>query len=317
MDIRSQSRPYSQLQQHSQLSSMLYEYRTIIAASAASTGGTLWAFPLDSIKTRLQTHGYPSINACIRATYAEEGLRGFFRGIVPPLISISAVKSISFSIYEQTKGFLKTRMGADSLGTVTTRSFGAGATAGSIIAVISAPFELVKIQRQLEQLKLAQSGKQVQSQMQTTSYKVAKDIVRFRGPLGLYNGFHLHAARDILGTGFYFAAYDGLKFLSSNSTSPTTHFLSGGICGVITWIMVYPLDLVKSNIQQDVLNPKPRYKSAMDAFKTLVGDKGLLRGVSLLYRGISISLVRSFLLHASTFVIYEGIREHIEHRHVQ
>lgn len=37
-------------------------------------------FQFDSVKTRMQTHSYNSIMDCVRKTYAEERLGGFFRG---------------------------------------------------------------------------------------------------------------------------------------------------------------------------------------------------------------------------------------------
>ncbi|KAI8640048.1 hypothetical protein BD408DRAFT_325456, partial [Parasitella parasitica] len=59
---------------------VLWANRTIIAASAAAVVGVVSGYPFDSIKTRLQTQHYNSMAACIKQTYSEEGVRGFFRG---------------------------------------------------------------------------------------------------------------------------------------------------------------------------------------------------------------------------------------------
>lgn len=55
-------------------------YRTEVAASASSVLSTLATFPLDSVKTRMQTYKYSGFIGCVRHTYETEKLRGFFRG---------------------------------------------------------------------------------------------------------------------------------------------------------------------------------------------------------------------------------------------
>jgi hypothetical protein len=58
-------------------------YRTEVAASMSSVLSTVSAFPLDSVKTRMQTYKYAGFLDCVRNTYQTEKLRGFFRGMEP------------------------------------------------------------------------------------------------------------------------------------------------------------------------------------------------------------------------------------------
>ena len=63
-------------------------YRTEIAASSSSVFSTLAAFPLDSVKTRMQTYHYKGFLDCVKHTYHSEKLGGFFRG-TPALSSVA------------------------------------------------------------------------------------------------------------------------------------------------------------------------------------------------------------------------------------
>ena len=63
------------------LNKFVKRYKTEIAASSSSVFSTLTAFPLDSVKTRMQTYHYKGFLDCVRHTYHTEKLGGFFRGI--------------------------------------------------------------------------------------------------------------------------------------------------------------------------------------------------------------------------------------------
>lgn len=132
--------------------------KTSISAASASIIGTLVGYPFDSIKTRMQTYNYGKMRNCIKLTYRSEGLRGFYRGVGPPLITISIVKSISYSIYDRTKEFVDRYIDPTSLYGLTISSSIAGVTSGYLSAVISCPLELIKMQRQIEQLLVRQSS---------------------------------------------------------------------------------------------------------------------------------------------------------------
>ena len=64
-------------------------YSTEVSASGASVLSTLAAFPLDSVKTRMQTYQYNGVLDCIRHTYRTESLKGFFRGMFMPATQLA------------------------------------------------------------------------------------------------------------------------------------------------------------------------------------------------------------------------------------
>lgn len=76
------SKLQNEVQQHVTQEQMKFikRYRTEIAASASSVVSTLSTFPLDSVKTRMQTYKYNGFVDCVRHTYGAEKMKGFFRG---------------------------------------------------------------------------------------------------------------------------------------------------------------------------------------------------------------------------------------------
>merc|ERR1712098_382254 len=98
------------------------------------------------------------------------------------------------------------------------------------------------------------------------TWKTAKNIVKHRGFAGLYSGFNLHLLRDPLGTAIYFMTYESSKQLLTTyrgDKSPTNPFavvVAGGLCGVASWALIYPIDSAKS-IPTKLSNPLERRKS--------------------------------------------------------
>ncbi|KAI8145511.1 mitochondrial carrier domain-containing protein [Fennellomyces sp. T-0311] len=307
----------------SMIQELLWTNKTVIAASSAAVVGVIAGYPFDSVKTRMQTEPYDSISACVRKTYREEGVRGFFRGVLPPLVTVSIIKSISFSVYEETKRFCKSRspyLSQDQkLGPVMAISTFGGACSGAFIATFSCPFELVKIHKQLEVLLLQASsistGATVVRENKkrngwkndtrtTSSWHSAKEIIRLKGIRGLWSGFGLHFVRDTVGTGVYFGGYETTKFLLSGperTAGPMTQFLAGGVCGILCWLAVFPIDLVKSLMQKEILAPNPSYRNTMDCVRDIYGTRGLAG----FYRGIAVTLIRAFPIHSLNFLVYE------------
>lgn len=74
----------AEVQQHvtQEQKRFIKRYRTEIAASASSVLSTLSTFPLDSVKTRMQTYKYGGFVDCVRHTYSAEKMKGFFRGML-------------------------------------------------------------------------------------------------------------------------------------------------------------------------------------------------------------------------------------------
>ncbi|POS77812.1 integral membrane ornithine transporter of mitochondria [Diaporthe helianthi] len=305
-------------------------YRTEVSASASSVLSTLTAFPLDSVKTRMQTYNYSGFLDCVKHTYQTEQLRGFFRGVTAPMASITLVRTVSFSIYQRSKyvysDWLKQNFGIDVLAHVNKQGtypnlssvacFGAaGATAGSCITLIACPFELTKLSAQVSVLLAdkkncthPESHKIAASYQNKGTFKTMANIIRHRGPFGLYTGFNLHLLRDTLGTGIYFMTYESSKQLLTTFGGDGTHsnplavLVAGGLCGIVSWAMIYPIDSAKSIYQRNCLmysrgQTVPRVK--IEFFRRHM------------YRGLGVSMGRSCAVNAVFFSSFEFLKKQI------
>ncbi|XDG03250.1 hypothetical protein ABKA04_002865 [Annulohypoxylon sp. FPYF3050] len=304
-------------------------YRTETAASAASVMSTVTAFPLDSVKTRMQTYPYAGALDCIRVTYNSEGIRGFFRA------SVTLVRTISFSIYQRSKYFysdwMKQHLGFcplehvnkngayPNLGTIA--CFGAaGATAGSeecglvLMKINLGPFELTKLSAQVSVLMANQKNADPQKQAIALSYhnkgtfKTLANIVKHRGFSGMYTGLNLHLLRDTLGTGIYFATYESGKQLLTTFSGKDAHknpiavLAAGALCGIVSWALIYPIDSVKSIYQRNALMYSKGQKVPIPKIQFFRRD---------MYRGLGVSMGRSAAVNAVFFSAFELIKKRI------
>lgn len=296
--------------------------------------GSELTLKFDSVKSRLQVKSYPSAWACFRAVVREEGVRGLFRGVTIPLVTISFVRTTSFSIYTDTKHVLEKYFGSNEkreLGRTAVYGLLGGLTSGSIISIFSAPFELVKVQRQLEFLIASQRVSQTPGGSSApfrpmTGWQAAREIYTMHGGMrGFYMGLRVHMIRDMGGSALYYCIYDTLRVLTERLgdklrlPGPLVPFMTGSASGILSWFIIYPMDMIKTQIQRNALAGAPRL-SAYKVFEQLLfqqpGDgasgKRRLRDVPIghflrLYRGLGISALRSLISHGMSWMIIETI----------
>ncbi|KAK4190009.1 putative solute carrier [Podospora australis] len=310
---------------------LLKRYRVEVAASASSVLSTLTTFPLDSVKTRMQTYRYAGFLDCVQRTYQTEKFRGFFRGVTAPMASITLVRTISFSIYQRSKyvysDWVKRNFGVDVMAQVAAKgsypnfwsvaTFGAaGMTAGSCITAIACPFELTKLSAQVSVLIADKKNcPKPESHAIAASYqnkgtlKTMRNIIKHRGIGGLYTGFRLHLLRDTLGTGTYFMTYESSKQLlttlggDGTQSNPLAVLVAGGLCGIVSWALIYPVDSAKSIYQRNSLMYSKGQK--VEPVKIAFFQRNM-------YRGLGVSMGRSCAVNAVFFSSFEFLKKQIK-----
>ncbi|KAJ2913437.1 hypothetical protein MD484_g6975, partial [Candolleomyces efflorescens] len=311
---------------------LLRRNKAVVCALSASYISTFAGYPLDSIKSRLQTTKTAvSIPKLAAMVYREEGVMGFYRGLWIPLMTISFVRAASFTIYSRTKEHFAYHdiLYKDRLTDVALTGGISGAMSGALISFGSAPFELVKVRRQLEYSIAAAKGISLRKAPGTMD--AVREIYRNSGLKGLYTGFPLHFIRDTSGTALYFLEYDGMRHLLGRNRlgeqGETPHwlpihpslvpFVCGSLSGVTSWAIIYPLDVVKTKVQQRALAGE-RYRGPFETLHRLLrgpdpsNPKPLLAGVLRLYRGLGVSALRSITTHGLLWTLFDMTATYID-----
>lgn len=193
-------------------------------------------------------------------------LRLLYRGLLPPFLGVGFEKSIVFGTYKNTTKFLRDRQFSK-----TSSSLIAGGISGFSASFIVTPAERIKI--------LLQSGKKICS-LQT-----------------IYKGFSVTLTREIPGFAIYFTTYEHLY---DNKMGLLPSFLCGSFSGVVSWIFIYPQDLIKTRIQSNLVGSSYMYH---------VKDIYYQKGFCGFYRGFHFAMMRAIPFHGATFFTFELIEQ--------
>ncbi|KAJ6623541.1 mitochondrial carrier domain-containing protein [Mycena sp. CBHHK59/15] len=326
------TRPTNPLHDTAAFNDALRRNKAVVCALSASYISTFAGYPLDSLKSRLQTMKTPiSVPKLATLVYREEGVVGFYRGLWIPLMTISFVRAASFTIYTRTKEYFRDHNYLNRNSIIDAALVGgiSGAMSGSLISFGSAPFELVKVRRQLEFTIAASKG--IHLVKPPSTLDAVKEIFKSNGLTGLYTGFRLHFLRDTLGTSLYFLEYDGMRHLlgrdrtGEQGETPAwlpihaslVPFVCGSVSGVTSWALIYPLDVVKTKVQQRALAGE-RYRGVWETLHRLVrgpdpaAPKPILAGCARIYRGLGVSALRSITTHGLLWTFFDLVGNYID-----
>lgn len=273
---------------------------------AGGVGGVCAVFtghPFDLIKVRCQNgqanstvHAITNIikeaKTQVKGTLFTNSVKGFYKGVIPPLLGVTPIFAVSFWGYDVGKKlvtFNNKQGGSNEL------TMGQMAAAGFISAIpttlVTAPTERVKVV-----LQTSSKGSFIQA---------AKTIVKEGGIASLFKGSLATLARDGPGSALYFASYEISKnYLNSRQPrqdagkdEPVNILnvcLAGGIAGMSMWLAVFPIDTIKTKLQASSTR-----QNMLSATKEIYLQRGGIKGF---FPGLGPALLRSFPANAATFL---------------
>lgn len=169
-----------------------------------------------------------------------------------------------------------------SLNKTINNHFSTGLLTGCISGIILSPFELIKCHLQNNR-----------NNNKNKLFEILKKIKEKK--IKLNNGLLLSIIRDSIGLSIYFGCYEKLQEKNKNP------LLNGGIAGSLSWLYSYPIDVLKTKKQ--VSNRK---------LSIILKEMKL----NMYINGLSIILLRSFIVNASVFYTYENLNIYLNKIHI-
>lgn len=273
------------------------EVPAAISLGAGMLGGAVGvgvAYPLDTLKTKMQAResALPNLSPLrvVAETVRQEGIEGFYGGVTSTMLGQAAIKGVVFFVYEWAKAYCAaTALGDSSLALILSACL-----SGAVGSLVVTPVERIKCIMQA-----TEAG--------TYAGPVActQQVLRTDGVQGLlFRGLGATLLREVPAYGFYFVSYDVAKdfLLDGSLVSPSlVPLLGGAVAGAMAWIPVYPVDVIKTNIQvQDGAGGDAGFVGTA----RLLWDSG---GPMAFWDGINPKLARAVVNHAVTFYVFDFV----------
>lgn len=266
--------------------------------------------PFDLIKTKMQTmpaYSNTGFFQTARMVYGTEGIRGFYRGFIPPLVSSIAFRSLQFSAYAGTYAACSHYEPLDTpipyTGGLKPSVFLGSFAAAVSRAVIETPMEFVKVRKMVGK-SIMQDAHGVNSSMDMLTSARAFAGSPVQNVMHMYHGFTptLFRTMGLLGSFFIMADYSARYIPEVVSAPLIGPFFKGGICATAAWTLAFPFESAKSVIQADATG---KYKNMPNAtfhvLKQLYNERGIIGGW---YRGFGPGAGRSFVANGTSMIVY-------------
>lgn len=230
--------------------------------------------PLDTVKTTMQAQPgslRSGIGQVTLQILKSNGLSGLYRGGLPIAIGGALFRSAQFGFYESTLSRLRQHTPAARFGFLDWQIFVAGLAGGVARGVVEAPFEYIKVRRQVNQ---------------QWSFHL------------LYEGSAVTIGRNALMFGAFSIYRDVVPSFFPGGLSP---FWLGAVSSNLAWLTIWPLDVIKSQVQSGNYPGWSAGALLKEAART-----------GSLFRGVMPGLLRSTIANGSAMVVYKEIEKSLQ-----
>ncbi|CAJ0591789.1 unnamed protein product [Cylicocyclus nassatus] len=289
-------------------------YADFIAGWAAGGAGLIVGHPLDTVKARLQTmNTYKGIVDCMLKTAKQESIYGLYKGMWLPFLSTGAFHSLLFTGYGAALRLLHPgESNVEARKDLPMREIMFASTCGTVAQVLPViPIELLKTRLQVQRENVSHHSVH-SAKLYSGPVECAKRIYEREGIRGLFKGGNVILVRDIIGYLFYIPVYELLlRYLRlKNANETAAQLFAGGCAGVMSWLSICPIEVVKNRIQAD--NTGRRMTSIKVAQRIWQNE-----GTRAFYRGGLALALRGFIVNAVLFLVYENTFATIETLRIQ
>ncbi|XP_064477054.1 mitochondrial substrate carrier family protein L-like isoform X1 [Ornithodoros turicata] len=233
--------------------------------------------PFDTIKTKMQAQtGFESSSMfqSFSKTFRSDGIRGLYRGCVPPLIGSGIYRSAQFAVFEAMYTYLDSHTMKTEIpltAGLQIRVVVGGVIASTARAIIECPLEYAKISRQIGR-----------------TWTLRK----------VYTGFGVTWIRTVgLMTSYFIFVDSGRRNFNEYFQRPLLGpFLISGLAATAAWWIVWPFEYMKSQVQGHY----GQNMSLLQRMSHVYREKG---GFFAMYRGIVPGSIRSFVANGTSMIV--------------
>eukprot|EP01100_Stratorugosa_tubuloviscum_P014082 TRINITY_DN732_c2_g2_i2.p1 TRINITY_DN732_c2_g2~~TRINITY_DN732_c2_g2_i2.p1 ORF type:complete len:300 (-),score=112.99 TRINITY_DN732_c2_g2_i2:20-919(-) len=240
----------------------------------------LFGHPLDTIKTKMQAQGSYMQGGLISVSkqiYKQEGFLGFYRGLIPPLIGSAIFRSLQFGVYNFTFSFLRNNnIAAGEIpfsGKLEYRVVLSAISSATIRSLLETPLEFIKVRKQVG---IDWHFREVMTGFNITWLRTTGLMITFFSTIDTFNRYTPN-------------------LLSIPGFGP---FIQGGVCATIAWLVIWPLEVIKSQMQGNTPGPNTILQRGIFIFKN--------KGLKSLYRGALPGCLRCLFANSFAMYIYLG-----------
>ena len=216
----------------------------------------------------------------VAGTFRTDGLRGFYRGFVLPLLGSMLYRGAGFSAYSGAysacseipflqrdipfTGGLKPCVLVGAMASAMTR------------ATIESPLDFIKLRYQI--------GERIHAGSSTQQFARSFLTSPIQNIQHLYHGYSITLLRTMGLLGSFFVLIDySVRYIPDIVNAPLIGpFFKGGICATAAWSFAFPFETAKSVIQGDTTR---RYKNVPGSTWIVLKELYSEGGIKRLYRG--------------------------------
>uniref|UniRef100_A0A1B6E939 S-adenosylmethionine mitochondrial carrier protein n=1 Tax=Clastoptera arizonana TaxID=38151 RepID=A0A1B6E939_9HEMI len=257
---------------------------SLLAGAVAGLTVDLTLFPLDTLKTRLQSK---------QGFWRAGGFTNIYKGVETVALGSVPCAAIFLATYEIVKLYL---CSSENGYWTPLYHMSSASLAELSVKTVHVPMEIVKQRRQVSGL---------------SPIKIIKLIMKEEGIVGFYRGLHSTLARDIPYSIIEFPMWEGLKAYWYNKTlrkvSPIESALCGAIAGAVAAALTTPADIIKTRIMLSENTSEKKQHQLANVVKEIYKNNGF-KGF---YIGFLPRVLMVFLGSGIFFGCYEFSRNQI------
>lgn len=282
------------------VSPLLRVGRDVFAGTCGGIAVTLVGHPFDTLKVRLQTQPtnppiYSGVVDCLQKTIKWEGPAGLYKGVTSPLAGQMFFRATLFGAFGGSKRWLATNWDGSPRELKPIDFYKAGMITGFAAAFTEGPIDFYKSQLQVQIIK-AKADPNYKPPY-TSVFDCVKSTIRQNGIRGPFQSLGPTIVRNTPANAAFLGTFQLLKekaavhYDCKVSELPAWSVVSAaGAGGLLYWLLIYPVDVVKSAMAADsIIKGERMYPDMVTTTKKLYADGGMGR----FYRGFTPCLMRA------------------------